>query len=281
MKVLVAGSLCLDYYQLGESSSPLLFPGGKGGNQAVAAKRLGADVTLVAKVGSDPAAAFLLENLELESIPTSKIDRKEGLSTGYCEIQLTADGQNIIRGFPGANLHWQEEDLASLLSLLPQMDCLLLQFEIPLGIVWRLLEAAEALGKLVILNMGPPRHTRLPQMSDNTYLVVNAREAEFYTKIAIVDLASAKRAAAVLKKTAPHVIITLGEDGALVATGDDMHHIPAPQEAALDPTGAGDTFCATLAVSLINGDSLLMAVRHATHAAALTTTALGAQSISP
>ena len=279
--ILVVGSLCLDYYYLGENDSPLPFPGGKGGNQAVVAKRLGAEVTLAAIVGKDPAGEFLLQNLEKDNIPTTMVLKKEASSTGHCEIQLAAQGQNVIRGFPGANLLWEPEDLERLLPLLLKADCLMLQFEIPLDYVWSLLDSAQTLGKLVILNMGPPRQTPIPLLGENTYVVLNAQEAQFYTSIPIIDLDTAKRVATVLRKKANHVIITLGQHGALVATGRETHHVPTPDVETIDPTGAGDTFCAALAVSLLRGNCLLAAARFACKKAALATTALGAQSASP
>ena len=277
-KILVVGSLCLDYYDLGEGRPPLPFPGGKGGNQAVAAKRLGADVTLVAKVGQDSRGEFLLQNLEKEDLCTHFIEKKADLPTGYCQIQLATQK---IHGFPGANLSWEAEDLAAILPLLCEVDCILLQFEIPPDFVYKLLEVAQALGKLVILNPAPPRQTQLPHLSLNTYLVTNRKEAHYYAQIPPGSLAMAQRAARELRKSAAHVAVTLGADGALVATGGKIEHLPALQVEAVDPIGAGDTFCAVLAVSLLEGNSLLLAARFASQAAAHATEAIGAQSTSP
>lgn len=277
---MVVGSLCLDYYYLEEDCSPLPFPGGKGGNQAVAAKRLGADVSLAAKVGEDRQGKFLLKQLQKEGLATELIEKKKGLATGWCRIQVK-DGEHTICGFPGANLSWQQKDLDLLLPRLSEADCLLLQFEIPPAFVWQLLEFAQALGILVILNPAPPRETAFPTLGKNTYLVVNQKEAHFYSQIPCRNLAAAKKAASSLSKLGGQVVITLGKEGALAATEKSMVHVPAPEVEATDTVGAGDTFCAAMAVSLLEGKPLLSAVRFATEAAARATTALGAQSASP
>ncbi|NLC47497.1 MAG: ribokinase [Firmicutes bacterium] len=276
-KILVAGSLCVDYYYPAGRDIPLIFPGGKGGNQAVAAKRLGADVWLFAVVGADEGGAFLLQHLKKEGISTDTVFQKPHLNTGYCLIRLSADGEGNIQGYPGANLHWGQAEWEKVLPLLKKADCLLLQLEIPLPFVWKLLHAAEALGKMVILNLGPPRRTELPQLGEKTFLVLNAQEAGFHTQIFPEDFASAKKAASILRKKAHHVVITLGSRGALLATEGDYWHLEAPKKEVVDTTGAGDAFCAALAVALLREETLQEAASFACRAAAEATTVLGTQ----
>jgi ribokinase len=232
-------------------------------------------------IGEDPEGEFLLRHLEKQGLSTVNIHKKAGARTGRCAIKLTAAGEARIHGYPGANLLWEQKDWQRTLQLLEQADCLLVQLEIPPKFVLELLAVAQDWNKLTILNLGPPRKIELPALTDKTYLVLNAQEAYFYTGIFPGDSAAAQRAATVLGQKAKHVIITLASQGAFLASADSFHLIPAPHREVADSTGAGDVFCAALAVALLRGASAKEATGFACKTASVAVTGLGAQSVNP
>lgn len=255
--------------------------GGKGANQAVAAKRLGGDVTLVCKVGRDIFGDNSLANYSREGLDTSAILRSDRES-GVALITVDKSGENCIAVASGANGDFSVGDVDSVREKIVSSDILLLQLEIPVESVVRAAEIAYEAGRYVVLNPAPA--CTLPEeiFKYVSLLVPNETEASRLSGIDVVDCESARTAASVLHdKGVGNVIITLGAKGCLVCCGGETCCIPALKVDAVDTTAAGDTFCAALCVALSEGRTLADAAVFATSASALTVQKTGAQESLP
>ena len=254
--------------------------GGKGANQAVAAARLGAHVTFVARVGTDMFGSQAIENYDNEGIDTELIIRDPEHATGVALILVDEQGENLIAVASGANHAMSKSDVDRAAARIREADALLLQLEIPLEVVGYAAHLAAQAGIPVILDPAPAPEQPLPPelLRDVTYLTPNESEAERLSGIPVRDEGSARQAAdKLLAAGAKNVIITLGAQGALVATGQQMEHVPGCRVEAKDCTAAGDAFNAGLAVALAQGRPLLEAVRYGHLVAGLSVTRLGAQ----
>jgi ribokinase len=257
-------------------------PGGKGANQAVAAARLGAQVAMVGRVGDDDFGPALTENLVGHGVEASHVGIDGEAATGIALIIVDQNGENSIVVAGGANLRVSPRDLDGLDGLLPQAKLLLLQFEVPLETSRRAMEIAARHNLKVILNPAPARAVSPQLLAQADYVVPNETEASLLTGIEVTDLASAEKAARkLLSCGVPVVIVTLGEKGALVVTGDQAFHVPARQIDAVDTTAAGDAFIGGLAVALTQDLPLKEAVRYATYTGTLAATRFGAQTSLP
>ncbi|MEZ0091301.1 ribokinase [Streptacidiphilus sp. EB129] len=253
-------------------------PGGKGGNQAVAGARLGAQVAMVGRVGADQAGTFLRAALAREGVDVQRVLTDESAPTGRALIAVDrASGENSIIVSPGANSALSSEHCAASGALLRDADVVLLQQEIPYATV----EAAARLaGGTVILNPAPAAadhrtdHSHLLGMVD--ILVPNRTELAALVGHPLPDLHAVADAARTLRGPAA-VVVTLGADGALLCEESAVLLIPPFPVTAVDTTAAGDSFCGTLACAIAEGIPLHEAVRLAAAAAALTTTHPGAQ----
>jgi ribokinase len=256
--------------------------GGKGANQAVAAARLGADVTLIAKIGRDSFGDPAVEGYRREGIRTDGIMRDSENPTGVALIIVDGGGQNLIAVASGANEHLTPEDVERHADEICQADVLLLQLEIPIESVRRAAEIAAEADVRVVLDPAPamPLPPDLLPLVD--YLTPNSAEASQLTGREVHNAASAREAAErLLTMGARHVIITLGATGALLADSGGSELIPTVDVDAVDTTAAGDAFNGALACGLAGRLSPRDAVKHACLAAALSTTRLGAQSSLP
>jgi ribokinase len=251
----------------------VLAAGGKGANQAVAAARVGGAVTLVARVGSDMFGAAALENFKREGLDTRFVIQDPTAPSGVALIVVGSGGQNIIAVAPGANGRLTPADVAQAQPALAQAQVMVLQLEIPLETVLFAAQAGRAAGLRVLLNPAPaqPLPAELYALID--VLTPNESEAMLLTGAATPEAA----AHALLERGVKTVIVTLGEAGALVATGDGMTLVPGFKVEVVDTTAAGDAFTGGLAVALARGDALPEAVRFAHAVAALSVTRLGAQ----
>jgi ribokinase len=260
----------------------LLNPGGKGANQAVAAARLGATVTFLARVGDDIFGEQALEQLKKERIDTRYVLPTAHKASGIALITVDDKGENTIAVAPGANAHLSATDMEAAREAIHQAGIVLTQLEIPLATVEKLTQLAQEAGKRVILNPAPARDLPDSLLEQLFVITPNEMEAAMLTGIPVTDLASAERAARALSaRGTPFVIITLGKSGALLWDGATATHLPAPQVEAIDTTAAGDVFNGALAVGLDEGMSLAEAALFANHAAALSVTRRGAQSAAP
>jgi ribokinase len=253
--------------------------GGKGANQAVAAKLCGADVSMVARVGDDLFGPSTIENFKQLGIDAEHVKIVEGVSSGVAPIFVdTASGQNRILVIPGANNRVLPADVDAASDMLKSSDCIVLQFEIPLETVYYTIRFAHENNIRCILNPAPGQPVEMNQVANLDYFVPNETEAEAVTGIEVGSVDDAKRAAErLLQAGIKRVIITLGSQGSLLAAADGMEHVPAFEVDAVDSTGAGDAFIGSFSVFLGEGIEEKEAVRRANLYAGLSTTGIGTQ----
>jgi ribokinase len=256
----------------------MMAAGGKGANQAVAAARLGAQVTLVAKVGRDVFGDQALENFRGEGIATEYIVADPQAATGVALILVDRSGENLISVASGANAALSAADVARADAAIRAADVLLMQLEVPLDTVRCAADLAAAAGVSVILNPAPAAALDDALLSRVTILTPNESEAQRLTGIAVVDEPSALAAGEnLLARGVQNVIITMGARGALWIARGRHCRFPAVAVEAVDTTAAGDAFNGSLACGLAAGESLETAIRQGCLAGALAATRLGAQ----
>ena len=252
--------------------------GGKGANQAVAARLCGAEVFMVARVGSDLFGPATIENFKKLGIDTSHVKQVEGLSSGVAPIFVEPDGQNRILVVKGANDALKPADVDAAADMLKTADCIVLQFEIPMATVYHTIAFARKHGIRCILNPAPGQAVDMRELTGLDYFVPNESEAETITGIAIRNLDDARRCAGKLVGDGiRRVIITLGSKGSLLAGRDLSEHVPAFPVKSIDSTGAGDAFIGSFAVFLAEGAPEQEGVRRANLYAGLSTTGVGTQ----
>lgn len=288
-EVVVIGSLNMDLVAVvphfprpGETvacSALRTVPGGKGANQAVAAAKLGCHVSMVGRVGQDDFGRTLLDNLGRQQVATDYVKVDPEAQTGLAMIAVeSASGQNEIIIASGANGHLGKGDVDRCQPLLDQANILIIQFETPLPAVEYALEKARHL--TTVLNAAPAyslsKTRRAVGLAD--ILIMNEGEAQVLTGLVVNGVDDALRAGVDLLPAGPKaVVITLGQQGAVLVEEDQREHLPAPVVEVVDTTAAGDAFVGGLSASMLRGDDLLEAVRYATVASSLAVTKLGAQ----
>ncbi len=251
-------------------------PGGKGANQAVAAARLGAAVTFIARVGQDMFGQEALRNFQREGLDIRYLVQDPQAPSGVALIVVGPGGQNIIAVAPGANQRLTPADVETARPAFVQARAVLLQLEIPIETVLAAAQAGRAAGATVILNPAPAPSRPLPAALFEAVDILTPNETEAAALTGKQEPEGA--AAALLARGVGTVIVTLGAEGALVATGSDhMQRIPGFRVKAVDATAAGDAFNGGLAVALAQREALDAAVRYAHAVAALSVTRLGAQ----
>lgn len=253
-------------------------PGGKGANQALAARRAGADVRHVSAVGDDAFADMALKLLQEGGVDLSQM-RKAHAATGIAMIFVDAAGENVIAILPGANGTMSADDAERTLGNLSAGDTILLQQEIPQAATRRALEIARQKGARSVLNTAPFL-TDTPELAPLADIVV-ANETEFALLsgrgIEELDAAMDEWVA----KTGRTIVVTLGPDGARAVSPEGKFAVPAHKVTAVDTVGAGDTFCGYLAASLDAGLTLEQAMRRAAVAGSLACLNPGAQPAIP
>ncbi len=289
MRIAVVGSLMMDLVVRaprpavpGESligRSFATFVGGKGGNQATAAARLGADVAMIGAVGDDPFADQVLASLHAAGVDATHVVRLPGEGTGVAVPVVFDDGTNLIYALPRANLALPPSAIEAARPVIEAAEILLVQFEVAPEATLAALRIARAAGVLTILNPAPvaPHPAEVFALAD--ILVPNETEAAALS--ALPGASPAFQAAALHAAGPPTVIITLGEQGAYLSASDLSLHVPAPRVQAVDSVGAGDAFCGALAVRLAQGAPLAEAVAWACSAGALACTRPGAAASLP
>ncbi|MBV8051741.1 MAG: ribokinase [Acidobacteriaceae bacterium] len=252
--------------------------GGKGANQAVAARLCGADVVMVARVGSDLFGPATIENFRRLGIDTTHVKQVEGLSSGVAPIFVDPQGQNRILVVKGANDALKAADVEAAADTLKNCDCIVMQFEIPLETVYYTVRFARKYGIRCIVNPAPGQPVDMQALNELDYFVPNESETETITGMPVRNLEDAKNCAAkLLEGGIQRVIITLGARGSLVAGKGVNEHVPSFSVKTIDSTGAGDAFIGSFAVFLAEGVSELEAVRRANLYAGLSTTSIGTQ----
>src|SRR5580700_1532438 len=252
--------------------------GGKGANQAVAARLCGADVFMVARVGSDLFGPATIDNFKRLGIDTSHVKQVEGLSSGVAPIFVDPDGQNRIPVVKGANDAMKPADVDRAAEMLKAADCIVLQFEIPLETVYYTVAFARKHGIRCIVNPAPGQAVEMRALANLDYFIPNESEAETITGIAVRNVADAKRCAErLLGGGIRRVIITLGSNGSLLTGAGVSEHVAPFSVRSIDSTGAGDAFIGSFSVFLAEGVPEREAVRRANLYAALSTTGVGTQ----
>ena len=260
----------------------LMNPGGKGANQAVAASRLGGNVTFVTKTGNDifgNEAVLLFKN---EGIDSRFIVKDAENPSGVALITVDENGENSIVVAPGSNGSLSANDINDEVFETDPSDLFLMQLEIPVGTVEFVAQKAASNGNRVILNPAPAR-----QLSDDLlcclYLITpNETEAEFLTGIKVHDVVTAEKAAVKLRdKGVQNVVITMGASGAYILSGTISKIVPVIPVKAIDTTAAGDVFNGALAVAISEGKDIEDAVIFANKAASISVTRMGAQASAP
>ncbi len=252
--------------------------GGKGANQAVAAARLGAQVAMVGCVGHDDYGVQLRDALLAEQIDCQAVSTVED-SSGVALIVVDDNSQNAIVIVAGANGAMTPAVIDRFDAVLQAADVVICQLEIPDATVGHALKRARALGKTVILNPAPAsRPLPADWYAAIDYLIPNESEAAALSGLPVDSLQTAEVAAShLIGMGAGKVIITLGAEGSLFASGKGFEHFPAPKVKAVDTTAAGDTFVGGFAAALASGKSEAEAIRYGQIAAALSVTRAGAQ----
>jgi ribokinase len=256
--------------------------GGKGANQAVAAARLGADVTFVACVGNDSFGTEAIHQYQADGIHTDFIRQDKNHPTGTAAIIVDDRAENCIIIVPGANAQLSPADVRNAASAIQQADAVMCQLETPLEATLEAFRIARAAGKLTVLTPAPVIELPDELLGLCDVCVPNRTEIEVLAGRAVNGHDDACAAAgALMSRGVKSVALTLGGGGAFIADKTEATHIPVVKVDAVDTTGAGDAFAAALALSLCEGRSLREAAERASVVAALTVTRIGTQAAFP
>lgn len=254
-----------------------IYPGGKGANQAVAARRLGGDVEMIGCVGKDGNGKTFLDLLRREGIETSHIKESEEVPTAIAQIQIDQAGENKIVVIPSANHAFTKEDLYTVREVLSKTELVVMQLELEYEVSLEILRVCKELEVPVILNPAPA--VKLPKeiLGLATYVTPNETELEILTGQKTEteeELYSA--AEALLDMGVKTVVATLGKRGAMIATAERKQIIEGYRVKAVDTVAAGDSFNGALAKCIADGKDLAEAVRYANAVGALAVTKQGA-----
>ncbi|WP_175615378.1 ribokinase [Piscibacillus halophilus] len=247
-------------------------PGGKGANQAVAAAKLGADVTMIGCVGDDPFGPPLIENLKANGVNTDNVEPVTDVPTGIAAITV-ADQDNTIIVIPGANHHVTPEVVQSHEEVIKESDLILLQFEIPMESVKQAVELAAKHGTKVVLNPAPAQSVDLDLLEKVDFLTPNEHELEI-----LLDTDEKKE---FYQLNREKFFITQGEKGVLYYDGEKEILVPSYKVDVVDTTGAGDTFNGGFSVAIAEGKSLKEACYDGNIVGAISVSKFGAQTGMP
>jgi len=281
MKIVVVGSCSQDYFTIGDrfpKKGETLFgkdfsmsPGGKGSNQAVAAAKLGADVTFLGCVGNDDIGEAITKNMSDHSIKTNYIEKIDGVPTGIATI-IVAEEDNIIVIVKGANNAVTVNYVQKNLNVLEDADMVIMQLEIPLETVEFVTDYCYEKGISVILNPAPAIELKQELIEKVTYITPNETELEIVFNDTMEN---------VLQKYPNKVIMTNGSLGVNYHNGKEIVNVPSYKVNVVDTTGAGDSFNGALAYSLLAGNKLSEAIRFSNKVASKTVQDVGAQTAMP
>jgi ribokinase len=252
--------------------------GGKGANQAVAARLCGANSIMVARVGDDIFGPATIQHFQQLGIDATHVQQVKGVSSGVAPIFVDPTGQNRILVAKGANDRLKCSDVDAASDLLMKADCILLQFEIPLETIFYTVKFAKNNGIRCVVNPAPGQQVDLNVFSGLDFLIPNESEAEAITGMPVRNLDEAENCARkLLNYGIGHVLITLGSQGSLLATSEGVQRIPVFPVDSVDTSGAGDAFIGSFAVFLGEAFSAREAATRASLYAALSTTGVGTQ----
>jgi len=287
-RISVVGSCNMDIYATTEhlpepgetviGYNYIMTMGGKGANQAVAARKLGGDVTMIGRVGCDAFGKQMVETLNSYGINTTHIHCDEEAGSGMALIVVDKRPENVIVVIPGTNMRITPQDVRAAEQQLQQSAVLLMQLEIPLDAIESAIATAHRANCICILNPAPARQLPPAILRNIDLLTPNQNEAKLLTGISAETIEGAQKAGeALLQMGVPAVIITLGSSGSLLVQKGSSKHIPAfsiPD--AVDPSGAGDAFMGGLAIALAEGRTLEEATQFGNASGALSTRKHGA-----
>ncbi len=286
-EITVVGSICQDLVvtvpHLPERGETVLsrsfetFVGGKGFNQALQAHRLGAKVNFFGKLGADIYGDDVIRQLDAEGFPRDNIART-GSATALGMIMVEDGGMNYIAGFSGANMEFRPDDIdrVALVDALSRSSHLILQMEIPPETNRLAMELARGAGCEVVMNFGPYRPTEPADIELMDFLIFNEIEASGFYGAEIKNAADVLTMGCRMKIMRGRVVITLGDEGAVVFTTEAAIHLPAKKVEAVDSTGAGDSFVGAFVYSLTKEDDMVKAAMFANKAAGISVTRMGA-----
>jgi ribokinase len=256
--------------------------GGKGANQAVAARNCGADVLMVANVGNDLFGEATVKNFRTLGIDATYVRIVEGVSSGVAPIFVEPNGQNRIIVVKGANDMLKPADVDTAAAALKNVDVIILQFEVPLETVYYAVDFAHKNNIRCIVNPAPAQPVQIKALAAADYFVPNETEAEVISGLPVHSLEEARTcAASFLQKGFRKVILTLGARGSLTAGEGSAELIPPFSVTPKDTTGAGDAFIGSFSVFLAEGLPEKEALLRANLYAGLSTTRVGTQKSFP
>lgn len=289
MRIVVVGGFNLDLIthvarrpERGEAlaaDSFAIVPGGKGFNQAVAARRLGAEVAIVGRVGSDAFALPFMDAMQAEGVDATQVGEDAEEGTGIGMPIVFPDGANSIVYAPRANLRLTAGHVAAARNAIAGADMLLIQLEVPMEANLEAVRIAQGAGVPVMLNPAPASDLPEGLLEQVAFVVPNEVEAAMLAHDALP--APAEKARSLFRPGMVASIVTLGERGAVYFAGQDTVDVPPFRVETVDSVGAGDAFCAGLAVATLLGMGLADAVRFASAAGAVAVTRPGASSSLP
>ncbi|GAA0078401.1 ribokinase [Clostridium sp. CTA-5] len=261
-------------------------PGGKGANQAVAARRSGANVYMIGKIGNDDNGRNMVEGFKKEGMNTQYISIDENETTGMAMIMVNKNGNNSIIVEPGANMKIDDNDIENAEEAISNSDIIISQFETPENVAIKAFKRAKELNKITILNPAPAKIISDELLKYTDMIIPNETEAQVITGITVSDLESAKKAAKILiDKGVKYTIITLGEKGAAVISKEDAEIVNAFKVNAIDTTAAGDSFIGGLSSKLcineLSFKNLTKAVKFGNMVSSLAVQKEGAQTSIP
>ncbi|BBI36432.1 ribokinase [Cohnella abietis] len=291
-QIVVVGSLNMDMVvslnhrpERGETvlgSGFFMNAGGKGANQAVAARKLGATVAMIGKLGEDLFADQLLNNLEQIGVDCSGIEKIKGEATGVAFVTLDPEGDNSIVVAPGANLRLTPDDVRKQEELIKQAKLLMVQLEIPLETVKEAIAIARKHKVPVLLDPAPAQPLSEDLLSLVDYIVPNEKEIAQLTGIDVYDQLTAKLAAVeLLRKGVSTVYAKLGEKGIVVVNANSTSFVDSYKVKAVDSTAAGDAFAGAVGAAIVSGKDIWAAAKFASAIGAITVTSKGAQASMP
>ncbi len=290
-KITVVGSLNMDLVTevrhlpvLGETVSALSYAehsGGKGANQAVAAAKMGGDVSMIGAVGADAFGTAMTENLRKSGVHTDFVSVRPDIGSGKAMIAVSG-GDNAIIISPGANDSLTPKDIENAEVLFRESAYLLLQLETPMDTVLAAAKTAKKHGCKVILNPAPAKELPDEIFSYVDILAPNETECAFYTGILPTDEKTTSDAMRILlDKGVSRAVITLGAKGVAYSDGEKVRFTKAQKVKAVDTTAAGDSFIGSLSAFLSGGDTFDRAIEKANAVSAAVVTRKGAQDSIP
>ena len=286
MNVVVIGSMNMDYVvnvnklpKKEETISATSFTtsiGGKGANQAFAAKKLGAEVFMIGAVGNDEAGRRITERMKEENIDTTRIETVN-VPTGNAMITVEESGSNTIVVYPGANDYVSKNLIGKNEDVIKEADFIILQLEIPIESVEYAVKLAKKYNKKVILNPAPAK--KIPESLYEFIDILTPNETELESLSKEKDIKNGAKL--LLHRGVKEVVVTIGDKGCYYLSKEDEFIIDSIEVNAIDTTAAGDSFNGALAVGLCEGKSMKETLRFANIVGALTTTKHGAESSLP